>query len=201
MRARILYAAKFVRLPGFKGESLYDISRYFVWGLRRPAFSLSAQAMAFTFFLSIFPTLILAFQLLAYVPIEGLQSRMLRLIRDFLPTQSHAIMSRTVADLFDGAHWGIISLTALSALFTASRGMLTLINALDAIDFRPPVRQNPLKKNLKALGLLAMFLIFFLAGAAFVVVAEIALGRVYQTVTPIVKTVRLEYYLMRGARW
>jgi membrane protein len=198
----IRYTSKKIRLPGFKGESLYDISRFFFKGLAQPMFVLSAQAMAFNFFLSVFPALIFAFQLIPYVPIAGLEERTLELLATVLPPQGFELISKTVEDLFDGTGWGAISLTVISTLFTASRGIVTMMNVFDALDFRPLIPQGLIKKNLKALAILFVFVLIMLLGVAVIVTGELILARIARTIAlSEIRNFHIDYYLVGLGRW
>ncbi len=158
--------------------------------------------MAFNFFLSVFPALIFAFQLIPFVPVERLEERTLELLSQVFPPQGYAILSRTVEDLFDGAGWGAMSLTVASVLFTASRGVITLMNVCDAVDFRPRIRQNLLKKNLKALALLLMLLLIALTGLAVIVTGELWLANIAKKIAVAeIKAFGFDYYLVGLGRW
>ena len=194
--------SKRLRPPGFKGESVYDISRFFFRGLGRPTLNLSAQAMAFNFFLSVFPALIFAFQLIPYVPVEGLEERTQELLSTLLPPQGYSLLSRTVEDLFDGTSFGAMALTVFSTLFTASRGVITLMNVCDAMDFRPRIRQNLFKKNLKSFSLLMMLLGITVTGLAVIVTGEVWLAAIADKIAVAeIKAFRVDYYLVGLGRW
>ena len=76
---------KSIQLPGLKGLSLYDLSEMYVLGIINGALSIRASAVAFSFFMAIFPFLLFIIILMPYIPIESFQSDFLSLLEASLP--------------------------------------------------------------------------------------------------------------------
>ena len=65
--------ARRIKPIGFAGLSLYDVAIFFWKGLMEGAITTRASSLAFNFFLAFFPSIIVFFTLIPYIPIEGLQ--------------------------------------------------------------------------------------------------------------------------------
>ncbi|MFM9027663.1 MAG: YhjD/YihY/BrkB family envelope integrity protein, partial [Bacteroidota bacterium] len=85
----LLTQSKRIALPGFDGVPIYDVGDFFFTGIQIGSVVMRAQSLAFSFFLAIFPAIIFLFSLIAYVPISGMQSDVMTLIRDILPNEAY----------------------------------------------------------------------------------------------------------------
>mgnify|MGYP001584204430 CR=1 FL=1 len=122
---------KNVSLPGLKGKSIYQVSKFFVSGLFEEDLSLIASSLAFNFFLAIFPLVIFLFTLIPYLPIADLQEQITDLINVFLPDNAFNFLNETIQDIINNQNAGLLSFGFLAALYFASNGFATMISAFD----------------------------------------------------------------------
>ncbi len=132
---RVLVWLRGVELPGFRGMGLYDVLKFFFTGLGDPKFSLMAAAMAFNFFFSLFPTIILLLIVISFFPLPVLEENIKNLIDQVMPAgmglDPMAMAQGIVNDLFkkDGNKLGIILLTAFLALRGGTKGIIAMTRA------------------------------------------------------------------------
>ena len=122
-----------IRPPGFHGAGLYDVFRFFFKGIFNAQFNLMAAAIAYNFFFSLFPTLILLFTLLPYVPVENLQEQILFYTKAFVPADTSNLVDRIVKASFQKMGIGVIILNIVLILQPSLRGIIAMMNA-----FRKP---------------------------------------------------------------
>ena len=79
---------KRIIIPGFRGQSLFQVSMFFYKGLLEGAISTRASSLAFNFFLALFPSIIVIFTLIPFVPIDGFQEQLFLSISDILPSHT-----------------------------------------------------------------------------------------------------------------
>ena len=84
MKIKVLLSK--IIIPGFQGQSLYDVSMFFYKGLLEGAITTRASALAFNFFLALFPSIIVIFTLIPFVPIDGFQEQLFISLGDILPS-------------------------------------------------------------------------------------------------------------------
>lgn len=121
-----------IKLPGFQGMGLYDVLKFFVEGLMDSKFTLMAAAMAYQFFFSFFPTLILVFIILPKFPIENLESRVVDFMRQYLPEEGmNAVNVEQIAQnyLTGEADVWLIAVSILLAVWGATRGIIAMMKA------------------------------------------------------------------------
>lgn len=87
--------------------------------------------MAYSFFLSLFPSIIFLFTLLPYVPVSNLDTLIQGAIRDVMPINAHAFLFEAVENLTEIPRGGLLSLGFLLALIFASNGLLTMITGFE----------------------------------------------------------------------
>jgi membrane protein len=159
---------RYIELPFFRGIGLYDILRFFIHGLTDSKFTLMAAAMAYNFFFSLIPVLILLFTLLPYIPIQDLQLRIMEYLSQFVPEQGMILLDGIIRDSFQKMGVGVISLNIFLALRVSTLGIIAMIKAFskDEEVFR---KRNILQLNWIALQILTiLFVLFALAIGALI---------------------------------
>ena len=140
---RFLIYLRKIKLPGFQGVGLYDVLRFFLVGLMDTKFTLMASAMAYQFFFSLLPTLLLVVIVLRQFPISGLEESVLEFILQFLPEGGIdseeiglAVKGLVRNYLKDSPSIGLIVVSILLALWGATRGIIAMMKAFTKkVDF------------------------------------------------------------------
>jgi membrane protein len=120
-------SAQNLRLPLFDGLSLYDVATFFWKGIYEGAVTSRAASISFSFFLALFPGVIFVFTLIPFIPIDGFQTELFRLLRDVLPPNSFDAAYSTITDILTIKRGDLLGLTVAAALFFATNGTLALI--------------------------------------------------------------------------
>ena len=120
-------SAQTITLPLFDGLSLYDVAIFFWKGIYEGAVTSRAASISFSFFLALFPGVIFVFTLIPFIPIDGFQHELFRLLRDVLPPNSFDAAYTTITDILTIKRGDLLSLTVFAALFFATNGTLALI--------------------------------------------------------------------------
>lgn len=121
-----------IYLPGFQGASVYSVCRFFFKGIISPKFNLYAGSLSWNFFLSIFPSLIFLFTIVAYIPGDTLETTILEEMKDILPVDAYKIVKSTIRDITHNQRSGLLSLGFVSALYFASNGVFSMMLAFDS---------------------------------------------------------------------
>ena len=120
-------SAQTITIPLFDGLSLYDVAIFFWKGIYEGAVTSRAASISFSFFLALFPGVIFVFTLIPFIPIDGFQHELFRLLRDILPPNSFDAAYSTITDILTIKRGNLLSLTVFAALFFATNGTLALI--------------------------------------------------------------------------
>jgi membrane protein len=100
-----------------------------------------AAALSYYFVFSLFPALLFLTALLGFLPLAGVQERLISYVEGVLPPQASRTVSRTLSEILQGNRGGLLSLGAVLALWAGSNGMASVISALnvayDVDEWRP----------------------------------------------------------------
>lgn len=108
-------------------ENIKDLLRY----LTRQKIGIHAAAAGYFIVLSVFPLLVLILALLRYT---GLQvERLTDLLEGFLPDALMPAAKRLIVSTYQNTSGAVVSLSALTGLWSASRGVYGLLTGLNAI--------------------------------------------------------------------
>jgi membrane protein len=123
--------SKKIIIPGFDGLPLYDVVVFFIRGIKKSSLTTRASALAFNFFLAIFPALIFLFTLIPYIPIDNFQDQLLHLLGDILPQNAYDSVKQTTEDLVTRQRGGLLSFGFVLTIYFATNGFSSMINAFN----------------------------------------------------------------------
>ena len=123
---------KKIKPIGFAGLNLYDVAIFFVKGLQEGAITTRASSLAFNFFLAFFPSIIVFFTLIPYIPIIGFQETLMEILSNILPPSTNNATFNTLDDIINNQRGGLLSIGFILALYFSTNGMSSLIQAFNA---------------------------------------------------------------------
>ena len=129
---KVIEVVKKIKPLGFTGLSLYDVSVFFIKGLQEGAITTRASSLAFNFFLAFFPSIIVFFTLIPYIPIDGFQQTLMEIISNILPPSTNSATFSTLEDIINNQRGGLLSIGFILALYFSTNGMSSLIQAFNS---------------------------------------------------------------------
>ena len=129
---KLIEVIKKIKPLGFTGLSLYDVSVFFIKGLQEGAITTRASSLAFNFFLAFFPSIIVFFTLIPYIPIDGFQQTLMEIISNVLPPSTNSATFSTLEDIINNQRGGLLSIGFILALYFSTNGMSSLIQAFNS---------------------------------------------------------------------
>ena len=152
---------KKVKLPGLEGLSFYDLIELYVIGIAKGALTTRASAIAFSFFMAVFPFLLFVLIIIPYVPIDDFKIEFLVFLESFLPPNTSDFFFQNIFENIDQSQRGGL----LSSVFVLSIGLMG--NGVNAVfsgfenSYHEQLTRNVFKQYLYALGI-ALILAFLL---------------------------------------
>lgn len=150
-----------VKLPGLEGLSLYDLLEMYIVGIINGTLTARAGAIAFSFFMAIFPSLLFFLNLLPYVPIDDFQANFINTITSFLPDESGSFLNEIIVDIVKNKRGGLLSSTFFLSIFLMANGVGAIFAGFEN-SYHVHEKRNFFKHYLYALSvglLLALLLI------------------------------------------
>lgn len=130
VRNMIAFSHK-VTLPGFEGHSLYEVFAFFFRGIFKGGIQNRASAMAFSFFLAVFPSIIFVFTLIPYIPIDHFQDKLFLVIKELLPENMFLSMQDAILEITHRQNGGLLSFGVIAALYFSKNGIVAMMNGFN----------------------------------------------------------------------
>ncbi|MCF6356630.1 MAG: YihY/virulence factor BrkB family protein [Draconibacterium sp.] len=162
---KIAKRAEKMSLPFFDGVPLYDVAMFFWRSIVDGAITTRASAIAFSFFIAFFPSLIFIFTLIPYIPIDNFQQELLLIIEQIVPESTYNTIDETVTDIITQPRSGLLSLGFFLALIFATNGLASMMSAFDAT-IHSIYRRTWVSQRLTAILLLFILLILLTVAIA-----------------------------------
>ncbi len=156
----LIRVSKRIKLPGLGRFSLYHLLEIYGTGIIKGSFSPRASSIAYSFFLALFPFLLLLLNLIPYIPIDGFQTRFLIFVEALLPAQTTQFFYPIIADIAVNPRGGLLSFVFFLALFLSSNGVNAIFSAFE-YSFHVRSNRGFFRQYLVALGV-AFFLALLL---------------------------------------
>ena len=175
-------------------------------------------ALSYYFLFAVFPALLILTTLVGLTPGSDLMQAFLRYTDDVLPPDAARLVRETVDEMAAGARGGLLSLGLLGALWGASRGVRSIMTALN-VAYRVTATRAWWRRQLVALALTLTFGLFTLLGLVVLVFGErvghllavgIGLGSAFPAIWSVLQwplavglavlAIDLTYYLAPAAR-
>ena len=152
-----------IKLPGLEGLSLYDLLELYITGIVKGALTTRASAIAFSFFMALFPFLLFILIIIPHIPIEGFETDFLAFLESFLPPTTSEFFSESIFDNINGG--SLISTVFLLSIVLMANGVSSVFSGFEN-SYHVQLTRNIFRQYLYALGvalILAFLLIFTVA--------------------------------------
>jgi len=193
----ILQLSKKFTIPGFDGLPLYDVARFFFQGISRGSLAARASSIAFSFFLAIFPMIIVFFTLIPFIPITDFQNLVLNFINNIIPDQAEIFIQSTLVDIIQRPRGKLLSLTFILAIIFATNGFHSIIEAFNntyhTIETRSWIKQ-------KLISSMLFFIISFILIVSILLLTTSALFLDFLVEKKILTSIITVYLLILG-KW
>ena len=168
-------------LPGFNGIPIAVILKYVWKEILRDDIMTRSNSMAYSFFLSIFPGLLVLLSLLPYFPIENMIAAFQRNYIELLPAEMATYINGIVQEITNTRKEGLLSASLLLAFFFVSTGVSTMLKGFHKSYETTYKKQNILQREARAIYLTALLGLMFLSSLVAVVIGKPLLVKLMNT--------------------
>lgn len=150
--------ARSITVPGTEGLSLYEVTKFFLQGIRNSRLNVSCAAVTYNFLMAIPPSLLFLFSLVPYLPLKNVQDTILTVLRYITPNKNaYENISGIIIDFMNNTQEGVLSFGLLLTIFFSSNGMMGLIRNFEkSLPFY--VKRSGLRKRWTAIKLTFMLM-------------------------------------------
>jgi membrane protein len=120
-----------IKLPWLEGLSLFDLLSLYVEGIIEGAISYRAAAIAFSFFMALFPFALFVLNLVPLIPIEGFQDDFLTFVQQNVPPTTYEAIFTIMNDILRNSNSGLISTGFFMAIFLMANGVNAVMGGFE----------------------------------------------------------------------
>ena len=188
----LIKLSKKIKLNSFYNLSLYDILFFFYKGVKQGAITTRASSLAFNFFLAFFPSIIVLFTLIPYIPIVDLQETLMELITTILPPHTNEIAFATIYDIINNPRSGLLSIGFVLTIFFATNGVNSLIEAFNS-SYHINESRSIIQQRLLSLGITFLLSCILMITILLIMFSKTVVN--YLITTEIIENKSIEYIL------
>ncbi len=139
-------------LPGLGGLTLHDLLVIFTGGIIHGTFSTRASAIAFSFFMALFPFLLFILNLIPYIHIvDDFQLQFLVFMDSLLPPTTSDFFNDVFYDIASTPRGGLLSITFLLSIFLMTNGVNSIFTGFE-YSYHTNTNRSILRQYMVALG-------------------------------------------------
>lgn len=121
-----------VKLPWLHGMSLYNLLDFYFTGIVQGEITYRATAIAFSFFMALFPFALFILNLIPYIPIPGFQADFMGFVQQSVPPTTYDAIYKIVNDILHNSHSGLLSTGFVMAVFLMTNGVNAILGGFEA---------------------------------------------------------------------
>ncbi len=167
LKRRIKAILRLLILPGFDDVPLYDVLVFFIRGIFKGAVTTRAAAVAFNFFLAIFPFILFLFTLIPYLPIADFQATLLDLFKDIIPPNTYNEVEETILEIVLRQNTGLLSLSFILTFIFSTNGISAIMDGFNGT-FHTIDTKTWLQQRLSAIFLMLVLSFFVILAIALI---------------------------------
>lgn len=159
---RFINFLKSIKPAIFHEMSLYDVIKLYLEGIANGAVTQRASAIAFSFFMALFPFALFLFNLIPYIPLENFQDDFLVFVSENVPPNTYDAIANIINDILNNSNKGLISTGILLSIYLMSNGINALLDGFE-MSMHISIKRGYFRQYAIAIGLsliIAFLLIF-----------------------------------------
>ncbi len=140
-------------LPGLDGLTAYDLWIIYSSGIINGTFSTRASAVAFSFFMALFPFLLFVLNLIPYINfIDDFQLQFLVFMDSLLPPTTSEFFNDIFLDIANTPRAGLLSLSFLLSIFLMANGVNAIFTGFE-FSYHTKANRSIIRQYVIALGI------------------------------------------------
>jgi len=173
----LVVLVKKIKLPWLEGLSLYELLELYVLGIAKGAFSYRAGAIAFSFFMALFPFALFILNLIPYIPIEGFQDDFLKFVSDSVPPNTFEAISGILTDIMSNSYKGLLSSGFILSIFLMSNGINAILGGFET-SYHITIARSFIRQYLISILLSLVLSLILIITVASIVVSEVFIQKI-----------------------
>ncbi|WP_293872013.1 YihY/virulence factor BrkB family protein [Flavobacterium sp.] len=171
---QIVFLLQKIKLPWLHGMSLYNLLDLYFYGIIEGDISYRATAIAFSFFMALFPFALFILNLIPYIPIQGFQEDFLGFVQQSVPPTTYDAIYKIINDILHNSHSGLLSTGFVMAIFLMTNGVNAILGGFESSHhIHVSLKRKFLKQYLVALVLSILLSFLLLITVSAIIIFEV----------------------------
>lgn len=168
---------KTLTLPGFDGIPVYDVFQFFIAEIRANSLPNRSKAIAFSFFLAIFPALTFIFSLIPYIPyFSNMDVSILRFLKQVLPNKEtfefiKSFIQPLITDIAKHKRGGLLTGSIIMVIFLSSNGVMAMLSSFDK-SYDHYKKRNGIQSRIIALKITFLLVVLFIFSITLIIMGQ-----------------------------
>ena len=163
---------KSIKLPYSEGLTLYHLLELYISGIVKGDITYRAGAIAFSFFMSLFPFALFVLNLIPKIPLEGFQEDFLQFVQDNVPPNTYAAIYEILQDIMQTSYDSLLSTGIILAILLMSNGMNAILTGFQS-SLHITIKRTYFRQYALAIGLSLFFAVLLIITVAVIVTIEV----------------------------
>ncbi|SCX87977.1 YihY/virulence factor BrkB family protein [Flavobacterium caeni] len=168
----LMHVTQRIKLPWLQGMSFYDLLELYLIGVAQGAISYRAGAIAWSFFMSLFPFALFILNLIPYIPIDNFQNDFLRFVEQGVPPQTYDAIASILSDIMNNSNSGLLSWGIVLAILLMSNGLNAIMGGFET-SRHVIIKRGFVRQYVVALGMSLLLSMLLIITIASIVVFEV----------------------------
>ncbi|NDI99739.1 YihY/virulence factor BrkB family protein [Flavobacterium sp. LaA7.5] len=165
---------KKVKLPWSEGLTLYHMAELYVTGIVKGDISYRAGAIAFSFFMSLFPFALFLLNLIPYIPVKNFQQDFMRFVEENVPPNTYDAIADILKDITNTSYNSLLSTGILLAILLMSNGMNAILSGFQS-SLHITIKRSYFRQYAVAIGLSLLFTILLIITVTAIITLEVVI--------------------------
>lgn len=163
---------KKIKLPYSEGLTLYHLIELYITGIVKGDISYRAGAIAFSFFMSLFPFALFILNLIPYIPLQNFKEDFMEFVHDNVPPNTYDAIADILSDILINKNGSLLSTGILLAILLMSNGMNAILSGFQS-SLHITIKRTYFRQYALAIGLSLFFAIILIVTVSAIVALEV----------------------------
>ena len=174
---QLVSLTKAIKLKSLEGLSLYDILELYVLGIFKGAFSYRASAIAFSFFMALFPFTLFILNLIPFIPLENFQADFLEFVEEGVPPNTYEAIEAILKDIMETSHQGLLSSGFILSILLMTNGINAILGGFE-MSAHITITRGFFRQYFISLAISLVLSMILLITVAAIVIAEVMIQKI-----------------------
>lgn len=165
---------KKIKLPYSEGLTLYHMLELYITGIVKGDISYRAGAIAFSFFMSLFPFALFILNLIPYIPLQNFKEDFMQFVHDNVPPNTYDAIADILSDILINKNGSLLSTGILLAILLMSNGMNAVLSGFQS-SLHITIKRRYFRQYALAIGLSLFFSVILIVTVSAIVALEVLL--------------------------